>query len=240
MSSFVRHHPCPSCGSSDAYAEFSDGHFFCFSCTNFEPAKINIQTVKAKFDVVEKPDWKCLPDDCKPPSGESLRWLLGYGITQEEIIANKLQWSEKYEMLLFPFYGENQDLLCWQGRYFPTRKPKVYKAGYPDKHILIRSKLSNCPTVVVVEDSVSAIKVSRVCDSSELLGSNLNLHKANGLARIYDNLVIWLDSDKLKSALKFRDKYGIMFKSVRVIHTEKDPKEYSTYEIDNILNLGDE
>lgn len=29
---FIQHIPCPSCGSSDANSEYSDGHTFCFSC----------------------------------------------------------------------------------------------------------------------------------------------------------------------------------------------------------------
>lgn len=31
-SDFVRHTPCPECGSSDANSLYSDGHTFCFSC----------------------------------------------------------------------------------------------------------------------------------------------------------------------------------------------------------------
>ena len=31
-SEFLRHDPCPDCGSSDALAVYSDGHTFCFSC----------------------------------------------------------------------------------------------------------------------------------------------------------------------------------------------------------------
>ena len=31
-SEFIRHDPCPDCGSSDALAVYTDGHTFCFSC----------------------------------------------------------------------------------------------------------------------------------------------------------------------------------------------------------------
>ena len=31
-SEFIRHEPCPACGSSDALARYTDGHTFCFSC----------------------------------------------------------------------------------------------------------------------------------------------------------------------------------------------------------------
>ena len=32
-SEFLRHEPCPDCGSSDALSVYSDGHTYCFSCT---------------------------------------------------------------------------------------------------------------------------------------------------------------------------------------------------------------
>ena len=31
-SEFIKHEPCPDCGSSDALAVYTDGHTFCFSC----------------------------------------------------------------------------------------------------------------------------------------------------------------------------------------------------------------
>lgn len=37
-SEFVSHAPCPKCGSSDAFAIYSDGHGHCFSCQHFEPS----------------------------------------------------------------------------------------------------------------------------------------------------------------------------------------------------------
>lgn len=37
-SNFVRHEPCPNCGSSDANSLYDDGHQFCFACNNFTPA----------------------------------------------------------------------------------------------------------------------------------------------------------------------------------------------------------
>lgn len=35
-SEFVRHEPCPSCGSSDALARYSNGSGFCFSCSTYQ------------------------------------------------------------------------------------------------------------------------------------------------------------------------------------------------------------
>lgn len=35
-SEFVRHEPCPNCGSSDALARYSNGTGFCFSCSTYD------------------------------------------------------------------------------------------------------------------------------------------------------------------------------------------------------------
>lgn len=37
-SNFIRHTPCPHCGSSDANGVYDDGHQFCFSCNTYTPA----------------------------------------------------------------------------------------------------------------------------------------------------------------------------------------------------------
>lgn len=50
-STFVRHEPCPSCGSSDNLARYSDGHAVCFSggCNYYEHGNGQVgQTVQRK------------------------------------------------------------------------------------------------------------------------------------------------------------------------------------------------
>ena len=37
-SEFLRHEPCPECGSSDARSVYSDGHTWCFVCHNRTPS----------------------------------------------------------------------------------------------------------------------------------------------------------------------------------------------------------
>jgi twinkle protein len=38
-SEFLRHEPCPNCGSDDNLARYSDGHGFCFGCGHYEHPK---------------------------------------------------------------------------------------------------------------------------------------------------------------------------------------------------------
>ena len=39
---FIRHEPCPNCGSSDALSVYSDGHTWCFVCHNRTPGTEDI------------------------------------------------------------------------------------------------------------------------------------------------------------------------------------------------------
>ena len=38
-STFLRHEPCPECGSSDALSVYDDGHSYCFSCHFYAPGE---------------------------------------------------------------------------------------------------------------------------------------------------------------------------------------------------------
>jgi len=53
-STFIRHEPCPSCGSRDNLARYNDGHGYCFGChyrehgsdidiPNYQPGQQQIQ-----------------------------------------------------------------------------------------------------------------------------------------------------------------------------------------------------
>lgn len=240
MSYFISHHPCPKCGSSDAYAEYDDGHFWCFSCKHYIPAKTtSIKQVEKTLAQNEGFVNSSLPSDFTRDMPKlPYSWLKSYALTNEEIDSNILGWSDDMEMLIFPFYGGENELLCWQGRYFPARNPKVRTFGNPDSHILLHNCVGEffSKRVVVVEDSISAIKVARICTSSELLGSNLSMHKAIGLSRSFSHLTLWLDYDKIKEMIIFVERYRSLFEKVDMVVTEKDPKFYNEVQIKEILN----
>jgi hypothetical protein len=239
MSYFITHKPCPRCGSSDAYAEYDDGHHWCFSCRKWHPPNIQsaAQVENALFRQVKRRKGELPQDLSTEIPKEPYSWLKSYSLTTEEITNNNIGWSQQEQMLVFPFLGEDGDVLLWQGRYFPARSPKVYTSGYPDDCILLHNCVDGIypRRVVVVEDSVSAIKVARVCDSSELLGSNISKSKAVRLSRLYEHLTIWLDNDKITSMLKFVETYGILFKTIDYVYTELDPKQYNTEQIKELL-----
>ena len=241
-SSVVSQGACPKCGSSDAFTEYDDGHCFCYSCKHFIPIpSMSINNVSKAFSKpVGKLSREPPNDSTSELNKEAYLWLKQYGVTNDEIENNNILWSPSTEMLIFPIYGESKnELLMWQGRYFPRRNPKVHTAGNPNGNILLVSGSNNFgyDTIVVVEDVVSAIKVTRVVTATPLFGAHLSLAKAILLSKVYKNLVLWLDYDKTGDMLKFKEEYNTLFNSIKIISTKLDPKEYSTEQIKEFLDV---
>lgn len=235
MSRFLHHSSCEKCGSSDAKGVFDDGHEYCWSCRYYKPAELlsleSVNITLSKSQDKSLVGSLTLPLDIseKIPN-EPFLWLKKYGITSDEIKSNRLAWSEERQMLVFPYYNKEDALQMWQGRYFPARTPKVFTRGNIAKSMITLEKIQS-DTVVIVEDPVSAIKVNRYKNTCPLFGSNLSIHKAIYLSRAFDNLIIWLDRDKLFASVKMLETYGNLFKSCSIISTELDPKECSDEEI---------
>src|SRR5574341_858313 len=98
MFEFIKHAPCPNCGSKDNLGIYED-HSYCFGCHIYVPGG-DISTKSRKRDFLETVDFKsigvCLPNDCTNNLDyAALSWLGKYGITGQEIIKNELKWSEK-------------------------------------------------------------------------------------------------------------------------------------------------
>ncbi len=50
-SEFLRHEPCPNCGSSDANSVYTDGHSYCFSCQTYTPGEGDLHTHQMQTNV---------------------------------------------------------------------------------------------------------------------------------------------------------------------------------------------
>lgn len=50
-SEFLRHEPCPTCGSSDANSVYTDGHSYCFSCQTYIPGEGDLHTHQMQTNV---------------------------------------------------------------------------------------------------------------------------------------------------------------------------------------------
>lgn len=86
--------------------------------------------------------------------------------------------------------------------------------------------------LVIVEDSLSSIRVGRYTPSVPLFGSSCPKDKLVSLIKPFDEVVVWLDSNKLHAARSIAEQVTMLGKKSRVIFTELDPKY-----VDNIEEL---
>ena len=174
------------------------------------------------------------------------RYMMKYGLTDEEIKLSRFGWSDTLERMIMPVYA-GKELLYWQGRNLgeiTDERPKyknVYLQGSRDvfaKFNCLSTDLCRPfrSTVVLVEAIVSAVKLSRHADSIALLGSYI---PNTILSRIkkYKRVVLWLDPDKRQTSIvesmRLNSLSGLC---VVTPLTDKKPKEYNDDEI--IQQLG--
>ena len=249
---FLKHEPCPRCGSRNNIAVFTDGKW-CFGCGYHIPGYKGMSTKDLKEQLKyeenkKKNDYITLPSDYRTDIPLlALEWLKKYQLTNEEIRDFRIGWSEQHESnntvvawpaLIFPAFDLWNNLLVFQRRTFgQTELPKYYTKGSPES-VLWSVAPRNNPTslIVCVEDFISAVRIGRQFSCTPLWGSFLSLMRIKELSDRYENLVVWLDWNKTIYAAQYRIKAEPYFKKVVVIATEKDPKEYHDNEIKQRIN----
>lgn len=251
-SEFEKFEPsCPNCGSSrtPAFARYTDGHGWCFSCgyreppTRMEPqlskgVVISIESVRSGPSRVRP-----IPEEAKPYLGvPALLWLKKYGITAKEVSNHSLLWWDERKWLIFPYYSTPDHLAGWQARNFDPKFPdqKWMTYGQIKEHMhLIAADVSTLGEVVVlVEDIVSAIKVGRHITCMPLFGAHISLTGILRLARTFSGVGLWLDSDKEVEARLYASRASQYMSNTYVIKTELDPKEYTDGQIREQLHAS--
>ena len=233
-SEFLRHEPCPRCGSNDNLGVYSDHHVYCFGCGYFScnPRFSNLTHFQEKV----KSNLKSLPEDTQKQIGvKGWQWLKKYGIMESE--CSNFLWSDSKEWLIYTVRDSERELLMWQARTFNGVDRKYLTFG-PASDIL---NIIGTPTnnkIILCEDILSSIKIGRFCESMCLWGSNIPLKTLTRLATRFKRLGIWLDSDKAKESLKSNRRASQLGFEVQTIITTKDPKEYENPEIRSIIESG--
>jgi ribosomal protein S27AE len=227
MSKFIKHIPCPRCGSKDNLGEY-DNHYFCFGCKYYK-TKDDLASLRSRMQESKSPS-NVISSSINTVSElpqSAMKWLLSYGISLEEIANYNIEWSEDLGILVLL-----KSSSYWQGRNFKNIGPKYLSNG--SKPLTI---YGSGDTIVLVEDVLSAIKISRLqkfC-SAPLLGSSLSSDFEKKLTEQYRNIYVWLDRDKAKNAIRIKNRLKGLGITSRAIVTPKDPKEYSTMEIEQWL-----
>ena len=251
LSNFVvSRKPCPRCRASgkdrsgDNLVVYSNGHSHCFACNFHIKPDIweQMAAIAAPSKVSEhSPTELVLPRDNTPIGGsifskEPQRWLRNYGITDSEMLKNKMGWCHTTQLLTFPVYDDNGKLLMWQGRNFGNVSTPKYLTEGPKSDIMhLVGKDSN--VLIVTEDLVSAIKVGRCYQATPLWGSSMAHSLILRAADEFSTLGIWLDKDKTKEAVKIALRASQYIPSF-VVSSELDPKAYGDSTIREFIEFA--
>ena len=159
-------------------------------------------------------------------------YLKQYGLSKQEIEQNYL-WHESGYLI---FNGVK--FHC--GRNFSGEGPKYITKGKVKGNEIVFWTLEKeddplLSSVVIVEDAISAIKVSRVCSAVALQCAVIPMELILRLSGQFKNLIVWLDPDKKKEAPREALKADPFFDKVFTIWSSKDPKYYSNREIKEFL-----
>lgn len=229
--------PCPKCRANggdsrgDNLIIFPMGRKKCFACGYTEGGKPWIPQEQE-----EKPNAKpeALPSDFTrqiPAAG--WKWLLQYGMSYD-YWKNHTGYSEKDNRLIFTV---GSPVRFSQGRDLTGEGIKWKTYGRPHDVATVLGDSETSTSTVIVEDIISAHKVSQFTRCMPLFGTALMTPVINQL-RKYPNsrIILWLDADQLPHMAKKVAKLSLFLPNlINVIHTEKDPKEYTLSEIEEIL-----
>jgi Zn ribbon nucleic-acid-binding protein len=230
VSHFIHNERCPKCAaqghdlSADNLGVYSDNHRYCWKCGYYEPGDIVEKHFKQKEIVNSK---GLIYPEITNFSQECLEYLRSYQLTDEEIYSNLNGHEDGYSFFDSTFFLVRR----------LRKKPKVIVKGDVVGKEPIFTNLNGGNTVVVVEDILSAIKVSRVIDTIALLKADLHDIVITRLANRYDNCYLWLDSDMFEKMTKrLLPRIKPYFKQCKVIMSEYDPKTYTDSDIRRFIN----
>ena len=227
---FIYNEPCPRCRSKgedragDNLSVYSDGHKWCYKCAYFVTGDA-LYSLRAK---VEESQELIKPPPTVEFSKECLHYLTSLGLTYDEIEYHLSGHEDGYLFTTANFYLVRR----------LYKKPKVIvKGNVVGNEPIFMS--DNCKdTVVLCEDLLSAIKISRVAPSCALLKTSIHDNLLYRLAKQFDKCKIWLDPDMYSHVCNnLLPKVTPLFQNVTTILSEKDPKYYTTHEIKEYLNV---
>ena len=163
------------------------------------------------------------------------QWVLQYGIPWHHW-KESCGYSPKEERLVFRV-GEQFSIGRYVGNH-PESNRKWYVWGDCHKHCeVLRQPEATGSSVVLVEDLISANKVSFVTTSIPLFGTKIHPCHLYYLQNSNENIVLWLDKDQELNVKKQSSRLAALLgRNVKIIVTDNDPKLLSNEQIKEQLN----
>lgn len=223
---------CPNCNDKTGLAtNFSDGDF-CFACKEK-------QHTKSLFKKEGKQNHYILPEQIYEENvfmtnapQIAVDYLKHFYFTTERILTVGFRWHEGLRRIIYPVNAK----ACWGRSPYKDIVPKSMFYGDKTEDCYFRKNLENDESIVLVEDILSCVRVSEFQSCMSLCGTQIKNDKQYYTLQKYKNVILWLDGDiaGIRGAEKIKRDFKL-YKNVRVITTKRDPKEFPSQEIKNIL-----
>lgn len=186
---FLRHEPCPKCGSTDNLARYSDGHGYCFGCGYRERGEGEVSMTQS------------VSKDFEPLQGE-VKALIKRGIhTDTCAIYGYTVGKHKDKPVQIANYRKKDGTLVGQ------------KVRYPDKSFSIRGSIKGClygmqlvrsrKYLVITEGELDALSVSQASDNkypavsipNGAQGALKTLTECIEYLREFETVILYFDND---------------------------------------------
>jgi hypothetical protein len=163
---------------------------------------------------------------------EARTWLWKAGLTEREILTRRIYWHAPSDRVVIPY--PEQGFWCARA-YQKGRVPKYLSPTPKPRDLCVRFGAGDL--VVLTEDILSAMKVSRVTEAWALLGTKLSQDHCARLIADGRPVVTWLDPDDpgQVGATKIRAQLRAFGVPVRNVVSLRDPKLHSAAEIKGYL-----
>lgn len=221
--------------SKSAILDIKDG-WYVFKC--FRCGKRYAKSVTSKLSVrTHKKRSKALPSDsCTTIPPTPRLWLYRF-LTAPEVASSGILWSESTQRLWFPIRREGIQH-GWTGRNFGDPKRPKYSTivlTEPSQLFAVHTD-HEAHRTIFVEDYISYYKLLSNVSNSNIICLYGTEYKYNITSYIVSNSIIYIFLDNDNSIVKSKQYklYNILSlfsNHVYVIHSTKDPKEYTVSEL---------
>lgn len=172
------------------------------------------------------------------------RWFSQrFEITTRELANADVKYNPERDTYVFPISDYQGREVGVVDRAYWGRKPKsiIYwfndcvKVHFNWLLATTDAALWDSSAILLVEDQLSGIKASRYMNTIVLLGTNFNFEIATHIRNFTSHIVMALDADATSKAIRYKQKFGIMFGNFDVISLSKDIKDMTNDEIGDLL-----
>lgn len=215
------HLPCPHCGSSDAAAEYDDGHWYCFSCgkiwggNSYERKDVEQMIAMEDKGRVREITERCISEEtCKKfgvrtlkTNGKIVKHYYPYYNKKGEQKAEKVRTVEGKN---FIWTGEKSDLQLFGAQCQPTTGRFVVVCEGEIDALSMYQVLGGRYTVVSLPDGCRSFKALK--DNYQYLDR-------------FDNIILCLDGDKPGREAVERAVQYLPHKKVKLMKFSEDLKD---------------